>query len=78
MDLLLALFRSIDISIKFNTVMLGFSIVEIKGSQVTAFKNIYCTQKIDFVLVNSADPDEMPHHAIFLLDLNCLGFLVLL
>ena len=28
--------------------------------------------KIDFVLVNSADPDEMPHSAAFHQGLHCL------
>ena len=28
--------------------------------------------KIYFVLVNSADPDEMPHYAAFHLGLHCL------
>ena len=27
--------------------------------------------KIDFVLPNSADPDEMPHYAAFHLGLHC-------
>ena len=28
--------------------------------------------KIDFVLANSADPDEMPYYAAFHLGLHCL------
>ena len=28
--------------------------------------------KIDFVVANSADPDEMPHYAAFHLGLHCL------
>ena len=28
--------------------------------------------KIDFVLTNSADPDEMPHYAAFHQDLYCI------
>ena len=30
--------------------------------------------KIDFVLANSADPDEMPHYAAFHLSLHCLPY----
>ena len=28
-------------------------------------KNVFLSLKIDFVLANSADPDEMPHDAAF-------------
>ena len=35
-------------------------------------KNVFLSLKIDFVLANSADPDEMPHHAAFHLELHCL------
>ena len=43
------------------------------GSQVIIFKK-YCifSLKIDFVLANSADPDEMPHNAAFNIGLHRL------
>ena len=54
--------------IKFDTVKSGLSIIYIEGSQV-----IFCFYlNIDFVLANSADPDEMSHHAAFHLDFHCL------
>ena len=33
---------------------------------------LHFSLKIDFVLPNSADPDEVPHFAAFHLDLHCL------
>ena len=33
---------------------------------------VFLYLKIDFVLPNSADPDEMPHYAAFHLGLHCL------
>ena len=72
-----------ELPIKFDTVKSGWSIVYIEGSQVIISKNIeFLSLKIDFVLANSADPDEMPHYAAFHLGLHCLpkymflGFLV--
>ena len=68
------------ISIKQHAMKSGWSIVYIEGSQVIILK-IYCivSLKINFVLVNSADPDEMPN-AAFHLGLHCqsigLGVLV--
>ena len=35
-------------------------------------KNVFLTLKIEFVLANSADPNEMPDSAAFHLDLHCL------
>ena len=44
----------------------------IDGSQVTHTQNIvFLSLKIDFVLANSADPDEMSDHATFRLELHC-------
>ena len=43
--------------------------------RVTAYnflKNAFLSLKINFVLENSADPDEMPHYAAFHLGLHCL------
>ena len=62
-----------DSSFWFYTVHLGWPIVYIEGSLVILFKNIiFISLKIDFVLANSAEPDEMPHHAAFHLGLYCL------
>ena len=38
-------------------------IVYIEGSQVTISKNVFYSMKIEFVLANNADPDEMPPQA---------------
>ena len=48
--------------------------IYIEGSQVIISpKNItFLSLKIDFVLANSADPDEMLHYAVFHLGLHCL------
>ena len=35
-------------------------------------KTVFPSEKIDFVLANISDPDEMPHHATFHLGLHCL------
>ena len=50
--------------------MSGWSIY-IEVSQIIISKNPRIYLKIDFVLANSADPDEMPHHAAFHLGLHC-------
>ena len=33
---------------------------------------LFLSLKIDFILANSSDTDEMPHHAAFHLGLHCL------
>ena len=67
------LYAQIDYSFWFNTIKLEWSIVYIEGSQFIISKRYcICSLKIDFVLANSADPDEMPHHAAFHLGLRCL------
>ena len=44
----------------------------IKGSQVIVSKyNAFLSQRVDFVLANSAEPDEMLHYAAFHLGLLC-------
>ena len=51
-----------EFSRKLHTIKV--SIVNIAGSQVILFQKYYIfSLKIDFVLANSADPDEMPHNA---------------
>ena len=57
----------------FDTVKSGWSIVYIEGFQVIISKNImFLSLKIDFVIANSADPNEMPPYAAFHLDIHCL------
>ena len=52
---------------------LGWSIVYIDGSQVIISKNIvFISMKMDFVLANSVDPDEMLHYTAFHQGLHCL------
>ena len=49
-----------------------FDTVYIKGSQVILSKQfIFLSLKINFVLANSVDPDEMTHYAAFHLGLHC-------
>ena len=51
----------------------GWSIIYIQGSQVIISpKQYFLSLKIDFVLANSADPDEMPHDAPNRQGLHCL------
>ena len=54
--------------------MSGWSIIYIEGSKVIIFKKkiVFLSVKINFVLANSADPDEMPHKAAFHQGLHCL------
>ena len=47
-------------------------IIYIEGSHVIISKK-YCISSFEvFVLANSADPNEIPHHAAFHLGLHCL------
>ena len=53
--------------------MVRYIYIYIEGSQVMVFKIIvFISLKIDFVLANSAYPDEMPPYAAFQLGLRCL------
>ena len=52
-----------EISSKLHTIKSGRSIIYIEGSQVIISKKYSISQKSHFVLANSSDPDEMPHHA---------------
>ena len=61
-----------EFSIKFDTVKSGWSIVSNEGSQFKQVKYYISFSEDRFVLANSADPDEMPHHAAFHLGLHCL------
>ena len=63
-----------EFSLKFDTVKSGWSIVYTEGSQVIISKNIiFIFLKINFVMANSADPDEMPHLGKFHLSLHFLS-----
>ena len=70
----LTLFVPMEFPIKFDKVKSGWSIVYIEGSQVIISKNIFYffLYKINFVLANSADTDEMLYNAAFHLGLHCL------
>ena len=55
-------FRPTEFSIKLHAIKSGWSSVYIEGSQVIISKKN--SLKIDFVLANSTDPDEMPHYHV--------------
>ena len=61
-------------SVWFDTMNMGWSIVQIKGSQFLISKiNMYFSQSILFLFYkNSENPDEMPHSVTFYLGLHCL------
>ena len=62
-----------DSSLWFDAINLEWSISYIKGSQVIfPNKTEILSQKTNFVLPNSVDPDEMLHYAAFHLGLQCL------
>ena len=62
-----------EFSIKLHIIMSEWCIVYIVGSQVIISKNIvFLSLKIEYVIANSTDPDEMPHNAAFHLGLHCL------
>ena len=62
------LLRLMEFSIKFDTVKSGWSIIYIEGLHLIIKKKYM----IDFVLANSADPDEMLPYAAFHVGLHCL------
>ena len=61
-----------EFSIKFETFKSGWSIIYIEGSKVIFPKKcVFLSLKIDFVLANYADPDEMsPSYGITLSGLS--------
>ena len=62
-----------EFSIKLHTIKSEWSIEYIAGSPVKISKqDVYLSLKIDFVLTNIADPDEMLHFAAFHLSLHYL------
>ena len=44
----------------------------LRGYVIISKNIVFLSLKIDFVLANSADPDEMPPYAAFHLGLHCL------
>ena len=70
---LLSLCIPMEFPVKLDTVKSGWPIVYIEGSQAIISKNvIFLSLKIDSILANSADPDEMPPYAAFHLGLHGL------
>ena len=66
-------FKTNGIFRKFDTVKSGWSVVYIEGSKaIISKKIIFLSVKINSVLTNSADPDEMQHCVAFHLGLHCL------
>ena len=53
-----------ELSIKLHTIKSGWSIIYIEGSQVKFPKIKFLSLRNNFVLANSADPDEMPPFAL--------------
>ena len=45
----------------------------LKGSQNLLKNNVFLSLKVVLILINSADPDEMQHHAAFHLGPHCLS-----
>ena len=62
-----------DFPIYIDTISIELPIVYFKGSQVNFLNyDVFLSLKIVFILVKSADPDEMQHYAAFYLGLHCL------
>ena len=59
------------ISIKFDTVRSGWSIIYIHSDQQVIIKNAFLSLRINFDFENSADHDEMPPYVAFHLGLHC-------
>ena len=66
-------FKQMEFSIKLYTIKSRWSIVSTEGSQVIISKNYrFAFLKINVVLANSTDRDEMPQNVAFHLGLHCL------
>ena len=59
-----------EFSINFDTVKSGWYIISTEV--ILSKKYLFFSVKINFVLANGADPDEMPHNAAFHQGLHCL------
>ena len=67
------LFRQMEFSTKFDAFKSELYIAYTEGSHVIISRyNILLSLNMEFVSANSADPDEMTHHAAFHLGLHCL------
>ena len=60
-------FILLDFPIHIDTINMDLSICILRGHELK-FLNV----DNSFIFANSADPDEMPHHGAFHLDLHCL------
>ena len=72
---LLTLLRQMEFLTTFYTAKSGWSIVYMEGVTGYNFQNnnLSLSLKIDFVLANSADPDEIPHYAAIHMGISCLS-----
>ena len=62
-----------DFPIHIDTINMELSILYFMGSQVKILNlNMFLSRNTIFILANSADQAEMPHHAAFHLGLHCL------
>ena len=62
-----------EFSTKLHTIKSGRSIVHNEGSHFIIEIIAYLSLKIDFVIANSANSDELSHSAAFHLGLYCLS-----
>ena len=71
----LTLFRRMEFPIMFDTIKSRWPIVYIDESQILISKIniVFLSLKIDFVLANGANPDEMPTYVAFHLALHYLS-----
>ena len=70
---IITLFRPMEFSIKFDTVRQECILYILRGHRLYFPNNIiFLSLKIYYTFGNSADPDEMPHHAALQLNLHCL------
>ena len=71
---LLTLFGQMELSIKHHSIKSGWSIIQyiLRSHGLFFPKILYLFLWIDFVLANSADPDEILQYATLNLGLHCL------
>ena len=60
-----------EFPLQIDIIGMGLPIVHFKGSQAVLNYDVFLSLKAVFILANSADPDEMQHHATFHLGLRC-------
>ena len=62
-----------DYPIHIDSKSMELSILYFKGLPVTILCNdVFLPLKINFIIANSAETDEMPHYVAFHLGLHCL------